>query len=76
MAKPYYFDYSREMTKGGDIHIISKKALATRLGRSLSTVSRMIEDGRLPEPLRTPRGNISGWLAPTIAQWLESQAKQ
>ncbi|EPR2983070.1 helix-turn-helix transcriptional regulator [Vibrio parahaemolyticus] len=72
MAKNHY-DYSREMTKGGNIHIISKKALAEKLERSLSTISRMIDDGRLPEPLRTPKGNVGGWLAPTIENWLQQR---
>ncbi|UTV27882.1 helix-turn-helix transcriptional regulator [Photobacterium atrarenae] len=73
MTKTRYFDFSREMTKGGDIQIISKKELTGLLGRSPSTVSRMIEDGRLPEPLRTPKGNISGWLSSTLTQWLKEQ---
>nr|WP_087023495.1 hypothetical protein [Thaumasiovibrio subtropicus] len=62
------------MTKGGENHIISKKALATLLGRSLSTISRMIEDGRLPQPMRTPKGNVGGWLMPTIVNWLNQQS--
>ncbi len=68
------YDYSRDMTQNGVPYIISKKELANQLGRSPSTISRMIDDGRLPKPLRTPKGNIGGWLAPTIEQWLQQNA--
>lgn len=71
MTNSRYFDYSREMTKHGAIEIISKTELSQRLGRSLSTISRMIADGRLPQPLRTPHGNVSGWLSTTIEQWVK-----
>ncbi len=74
MMSKFPYDYSREMTRNEQVRIISKKELAEQLGRSLSTISRMIDDGRLPKPLRTPKGNIGGWLAPTIEQWLQQNA--
>ncbi|MEZ8606913.1 helix-turn-helix transcriptional regulator [Vibrio sp. 10N.239.311.G01] len=67
------YDYSRDMTKDGDTQIISKKALAIKLGRSVSTISRMIDDGRLPKPMRTPSGNVGGWFPETIKSWQHNQ---
>ncbi|CAK4070599.1 helix-turn-helix transcriptional regulator [Vibrio sp. 16] len=76
MGKTRYYDYSRAMTQEAPTKIVTKKQLAQETGKSLSTIGRMIKDGRVPEPLRTPRGNTGGWFRATINKWLEEQETQ
>lgn len=68
-------DFSREMTQTEIPKIISKKELAETLGKSSSTITRMIEDGRLPKPLRTPNGNNGGWFSDTLHDWFHQHLK-
>ncbi|HBC3845290.1 TPA: transcriptional regulator, partial [Vibrio parahaemolyticus] len=50
MKTTRYYDYSRNMTKEELSRILTKKEVALLLGKSISTVGRMIKDGRLPVP--------------------------
>lgn len=68
-----YHDYSREVVKFSEFEIISKKDLSVMTGRSLSTIERMVKDGRLPKPLRTETGRIAGWFYSVIEQWRHRQ---
>lgn len=65
------FDYSRAMTLQPVSKIVSKKELAKDLGVSLTTISRMIKDGRLPSPMRTSKGYVGGWFRYVIEEWLK-----
>ncbi|NIY92582.1 helix-turn-helix transcriptional regulator [Vibrio diazotrophicus] len=66
------FDYIDFHTKGS-VKIIRKKKLAKMLGVSESTLYRMIKSKRLPAPLLTPKGYISGWLPKTLDDWIKKQ---
>ncbi len=66
-----YYDYSRSMTQDAPTAIVTKKQLALEIGKSESTIGRMVKDGRIPTPLRTPKGNIGGWFRSTITRWQE-----
>lgn len=60
------FDASRHYTAGGIPQIVKKKQLAQELGCSERQIYRMVEDGRLPQPLRTRQGRNGGWFRPAI----------
>jgi len=49
-------------------HILSSSQLAERLKISKKTLGRMIKDGRIPEPNRSPQNNWRFW---TIQEALE-----
>ena len=74
MSQRRNYDYSRAMTKMMPTEVVTKKQLALETGKSLSTIRRMVYDGRLPEPLRTPKGCIGGWFRETINQWLKDHS--
>ncbi|EGQ8142941.1 AlpA family phage regulatory protein [Vibrio parahaemolyticus] len=67
-------DYS-QMICGEEVTIISKKALAQKLGVSSSTIYRMMRAEQLPPPLKTPAGHIRGWFTKTINEWFETYTK-
>lgn len=73
MSNTRQHDYSRAMTQENLTKIVSKKQLALEIGKSESTIGRMVKDGRIPLPLRTPKGNVGGWFRATINRWLEEQ---
>ncbi|EHR6713961.1 helix-turn-helix domain-containing protein [Vibrio parahaemolyticus] len=75
MKTTRYYDYSRYMTKEEPSRILTKKEVALLLGKSISTVGRMIKDGRLPVPLKTQHGRNGGWTQNTILQWLNKQSE-
>ncbi|MFA0554489.1 helix-turn-helix transcriptional regulator [Vibrio sp. 10N.222.55.A1] len=60
------FDPSRRHTAGGVPQIVKKKQLAQELGCSERQIYRMVEDGRLPQPLKTRQGRNGGWFRPAI----------
>lgn len=72
----YSYDHSRHMA---NIHatealrIIRKKELALYFGVSVSTIYRQVKSGMLPSPLRSPSGNIIGWFAVDIENWLRQR---
>jgi predicted DNA-binding transcriptional regulator AlpA len=66
------YDYARHMAREfpqQDLKIIRKKELAQKLGVSGRTIQRMVKQKRLPTPLYSPCGHITGWLASDIEQW-------
>lgn len=69
--RPIYSDYSRQMNRCNDIQIIRKKELAAMLGVSVKTVHVMIKNNQLPTPLRSPNGQVTGWLTKAIDLWIE-----
>ncbi|EGR1195889.1 helix-turn-helix transcriptional regulator [Vibrio parahaemolyticus] len=75
MKTTRYYDYSRNMTKEELSRILTKKEVALLLGKSISTVGRMIKDGRLPVPLKTQQGRNGGWTQNTILRWLKKQSE-
>lgn len=74
MTTTHRYDYSRDMTRDIPSEIMTKKELALNIGKSQSTVSRMIQDGRLPPPLRTPQGRVGGWFRFSIEQWKKANS--
>ncbi|HCE3287771.1 helix-turn-helix transcriptional regulator [Vibrio parahaemolyticus] len=72
MSNTRDYDYCRNITQQELSKIISKKQLAQMIGKSESTVSRMIKDGRLPKPLLTPQGYSGGWFSATLHEWFNN----
>ncbi len=73
MKTTRYYDYSRSMTREDLSKILTKKEVALLIGKSLSTVGRMVKDGRLPTPLKTQQDRNGGWTKNTIMQWLHER---
>ncbi|WP_010444314.1 helix-turn-helix transcriptional regulator [Vibrio rotiferianus] len=73
MKTTRYYDYSRSMTREELSVILTKKEVALLIGKSTSTVGRMVKDGRLPAPLKTQRDRNGGWTKSTIMQWLHDR---
>ncbi|MDE1242547.1 helix-turn-helix transcriptional regulator [Vibrio aestuarianus] len=65
MKTTRYYDYSRSMTREELSIILTKKEVALMIGKSISTVGRMVKDGRLPTPLKTQRDRNGGWTKST-----------
>ena len=60
-------------TENENAHIIlTKKECAEYIGVSISTISRMVKDKRLPPPLKTPSGRNGGWFKSTIDKWIKN----
>lgn len=70
MITSRFSDYSRIMTLEELGEIITKKQLAQLLGKSPSTISRMVKDDRIPRPLLTPHGRCGGWFKRTVDDWM------
>lgn len=68
------FDASRFYTAGGIPQIVTKKQLAKELGCSERQIYRMVEDGRLPQPLKTAQGRNGGWFRATINRVLSGDS--
>lgn len=66
------FDLSRKCNINGQLRIITKKELAVIIGRDERTIHRLVEEKRIPEPMRTKRGYNGGWPSSTINEWLKS----
>lgn len=65
------FDYSQYIADQGIPKIVNKKNLAKQLGCSERQINRMINDGRLPKPMRTQTGRIGGWFASELANHIK-----
>jgi len=63
-------DFARRLNTAPNIRLIRLNKAANMLGVSESTVRRMIKQGRIPEPLRTEHGNISGWISESFFSWV------
>lgn len=66
-----YNDISRQLTRCNDIRIIRLFELALMMGYSTKHVRRMVDDGDLPSPLRSPTGQIRGWKTKSIDEWID-----
>lgn len=62
-------DFARQLNNAPNIRLIRLNEAASMLDVSESTVRRMIKQGRIPEPLRTEHGNISGWISEHFFSW-------
>lgn len=55
-----------------DIGYVSKTDVARMMNVSKRTVQRWAKNGRLPEPKRTPNGDIDGWLLEDLRKHFSS----
>lgn len=66
------YDFSRSIASNIP-RVVKRKDVARLLGVSERTVYRMVQEGSLPQPLRSPKGYQRGWIKERLEEFLQAQ---